>query len=639
MKNICGKALAAMTTALILSVVGLTGCADGNSSEQTSELTSSSVTESNIDKSIDASDLDVGYDETEACVIAFNGTEAEINGSGASSENGIVTVSKSGTYILSGTVSNGRVIVDADKDAEIKLIFKGVNISCSDNAPIYVSNAKKVYITLEENTENSLSDGSEYSLGEDDSNTDGALFTKADLTINGSGKLSVTSNYKHAIVSKDDLVITDGVFDISSASSAIVGKDCVKISGGNFEIDAGTNAIKSTNAEETDKGFISITGGSFNINAGGDGLDAETVLSIDGGTFDIMTGGGSQNSSMKADGTPNEDWRNQMGGGRPIGGYPGATGGDPGTMGEPPVNADMYQQTAYTDTTTATDDSGTTSAKALKAGSQIKISGGEFNIDSADDVLHSNGSVEISGGTINGASGDDGIHADSDLVINDGNITFTKTYEGIEGMTVTVNGGEINVTSTDDGFNCAGGSDTGSTQRPGADMFAAEEGAYLKITGGTITVDSSGDGLDSNGDLYVEGGTIIVYGPTNSGNGALDYNGTAKVTGGTLAAFGSSGMAQGFGTDSTQYSFLQNLSTGVEAGSEVTISDSSGNALLTCTSEKTWNSVLFTSPELVDGGTYSIVCGSITESATLSGIVTSNGNSGGFGGKGGGKRF
>ena len=256
MKNICGKALAAMTTALILSVVGLTGCADGNSSEQTSELTSSSVTESNIDRSIDASDLDVGYDETEACVIAFNGTEAEINGSGASSENGIVTVSESGTYILSGSVSNGRVVVDADKDAEIKLIFKGVNISCSDNAPVYVSNAKKVYITLEENTENSLSDGSEYSLGEDDSNTDGALFSKGDLTINGSGKLSVTSNYKHAIVSKDDLVITDGVLDISSASSAIVGKDCVKISGGNFEIDAGTNAIKSTNAEETDKGFI-----------------------------------------------------------------------------------------------------------------------------------------------------------------------------------------------------------------------------------------------------------------------------------------------------------------------------------------------------------------------------------------------
>lgn len=147
-----------------------------------------------------------------------------------------------------------------------------------------------------------------------------------------------------------------------------------------------------------------------------------------------------------------------------------------------------------------------------------------------------------------------------------------------------------------------------------------------------MTVNASGDGLDSNGDFYLEGGTVIVYGPTNDDNGALDYNGSAKVTGGTLVAFGSSGMAQGFGNESTQYSFLQNISGSAEASSEVTISDPNGKVLLTCTPEKAWNSIVFTSPELTNGETYSIACGSISESVTLDGIVTSNGNAGGFGG-------
>lgn len=624
------------------------GCSKNNdsSAEKTSSLTSIA------DSDISAEDLDVGYSETDACKITLNGTGAEIGGDGASAEKGTVTISKAGTYMLSGSLSDGRIIVSADKKSEIKLVFNGIDISCSDNAPIYVEKAKKVYITLEDGSENILKDGKEYSLGENDSNVDGAIFSKADLTINGMGKLDITSSYKHALVCKDNLVITDGNYKITAASSGIVGKDSVKISGGTFDISAEKNGIKSTNDKETDKGYISITGGTFTLNAGGDGLQAETALSVEGGTFTLTTGGGSANASMKSDGKPNENWQNDMRGG-PMGDPPSDMGNPPSDMGTPPDkpdNGDAIQNTAdkemlQKETNESNDSSADTSAektdssasaKALKAGTAVNISGGEFTIDSADDSIHSNGTINITGGKIKASSGDDGIHGDSDVVIDNGEITISKSYEGIEGMTVTINGGTINVTASDDGINCAGGSDTGSTDRAGMDMFTPQEGVYLKITGGTIVVDASGDGLDSNGDLYIEGGTTYVYGPTSNGDGALDYDGNATVSGGTLAAFGSAGMAQGFGSDSTQYSFLHNLSSTVDSGKEVTITNADGKELLKCTPAKQWQSVVFTCADLADGETYTIKSNDTSESVTLSGIATSNGQSGFGGGMGGG---
>ena len=629
-----------MKGALAFSFAVLLCCsATACSKNDTSSLSISDTSSAVIDNEISADDLDVGYSETDSCKITLNGTSAEIDGEGAAVNSGIITISTAGTYILSGSLSDGRIVVSADKESEIKLVLNGVNISCSNHAPIFVEKAKKVYVTLEDGTENTLTDGKEYSLGESDATVDGAIFSKADLTFNGSGTLNVTSNYKHAIVCKDSLVITDGNYTITSASSGIVGKDCVKILGGTFDISAGTNGIKATNAEETDKGYISITGGTFTLNSGGDGLQAETVLSIESGTLNLNTGGGSANASMKSDGMPNEDWQNKM----QNGGAMRQDGTMPDRqmltddMTENAANMGVVEQTANETADTA-EDSTSTSAKALKAGTAINISGGEINIDSADDCIHSNGTINITGGTINASSGDDGIHAASDLVIDDGEITIAKSYEGIEGMTTTINGGTINVTSADDGINCAGGSDTGNTGRQGMDMFAAEEGVFLKITGGTITIAADGDGLDSNGDLYVEGGTTYVYGPTNSGNGALDYNGTATISGGTLAAFGSTGMAEGFGTDSTQYSFLHNLSSSVQGGTEVAIIDADGNELPKCTPTKQWQSVVFSCAELADGATYTITADNISESVTLSGISTSNGQGGMMGGGGMGRR-
>lgn len=168
----------------------------------------------------------------------------------------------------------------------------------------------------------------------------------------------------------------------------------------------------------------------------------------------------------------------------------------------------------------------------------------------------------VAGGTFTLQTGDDGMHADGALVISGGTIDVQKSYEGLEGQSITISGGSITVTASDDGLNAAGGSDA-SGQNGRQDAFAADENAFITISGGSITVSADGDGVDSNGDLTISGGALYVNGPTSSGDGALDYNGTAAVTGGTVIAAGASGMAEGFGDTSTQYSFLVNLPASV----------------------------------------------------------------------------
>ncbi|MDO4944974.1 MAG: carbohydrate-binding domain-containing protein [Ruminococcus sp.] len=644
------KKLIALSAAVMLVMCG--GCSKNGSDGVNTETTAKSISADDVDKEISAEDLDVGYEETEAVNITFSESGADISGNGAVYDNETVTISVAGTYILSGSGS-GRIVVNADKNAEIKLVLNGLDLTCSDNAPISVTEADKVYLILEDGSENVITDGESYNISDED-NTDGAIFAKSDLTINGGGSLTVNANYKHGIVSKDDLVITGGDIRITSASTSIEGKDSVKISGGTFDLSAGTNGIKATNTEETDKGFISIYGGTFTVNASGDAFDAESVLTVDGGEFNITTGGGSDNASMKSDGTPNDDWHNDMQGGMdradrgdmgdmtPPDGF---GGGDfqPTTAADNQLDIENASNTQSFEVIGTSADSETASAKALKSGGSILITGGTFDINSADDSIHSNGDVTISGGTIIAASGDDGVHADGNLLIEDGNITVTKSYEGLEGMTVTIAGGEISVTSSDDGINSAGGSDTGSTDRMGRDQFASQEGVFLNITGGNLYIDASGDGLDSNGDLYMSGGTVYVSGPENSGNGALDFNGEAIITGGTIVASGAIGMEECFGENSEQYVVLHDFSGTLSAGTEFTVTDSSGNQIISFTNEKTWQGVVFSSPELKEGETFTVSAGDESESITIESIVTSNSQGGMFGGgkggHGGGRGF
>lgn len=590
------KKIIALLMALGLST-GILGCQLKNTSSDSSSSTSTTQSTAKVLSTIDIS---AGESETvgEASTFIELGDSIKVNGSGATVDKNKVTITAAGTYSIKGTLTDGQIIVNAGKDDKVYIILNGVNINCSNSAPVYVMNSKKTVISLADNTENTITSKAAAATGETE--PDGAIFSKADLVLTGKGALSVTADNNKGIVSKDDLKIENGNITVKSAGDGIQGKDKVVITDGIITVNADKDGIVSSNDTDEAKGYVLIEGGKVNITAGQDGIQGKTNVLIKTVDLAINTGGGSKNSSNKA------DW---------------GQWGQP-KKGEPAANNTTTSQTEETP-----------SAKAIKAGVNIVVEGGTFNIDSSDDAVHSGNNIVISGGTFNISSGDDGMHSDSTLTINDGTIDIVKSYEGIESQTITFNKGDINVVASDDGVNAGGGNDSSSTNgRPGQNGFAgAKEGSgqkgsssgngLINFNGGYITLDATGDGIDSNGSINMAGGTVIVNGPTNDGNGALDYDGTFKLTGGLLVAAGSSGMAQTPSDTSTVNSVKINL-VNQAAGSIVHIESSDGKEIITFAPSKQYSSVVVSAPELKSGETYKVYVGGSSTSQAVDGVYS-----------------
>ncbi|MGN1075168.1 MAG: carbohydrate-binding domain-containing protein [Eubacteriales bacterium] len=536
-------------------------------------------------------DYEVGYSDYVTVTLADGASAAD--GEGVRIDGSEVTITAEGTYLLTGTLQDGRVVVDADKQDKIQLVLSGASVTSASSAALYIRQADKVFVTLDTGTENRLESAGAY-IQTDDNTVDAALFSKDDLTINGSGSLTVCSAEGHGIVSKDDLVITGGSFSVTAASHGLSAKDSLRIAGGSFEIDTGKDGLHCENKDDASLGNIYLAGGSFAVTAAQDGVDAAAWLTVDGGSYTFTTGGGSANASLKADGTFNRSW-----------GLASGSSGD------------------------------TVSAKGFKAAGDLTVSGGSFALDTSDDALHSNANLTVSGGTFTVASGDDGFHADAALTVSGGTIVITKSYEGMEGASVTVTGGDITLTASDDGLNAAGGSDGSALGgRPGMGAFDADASAFISVSGGVLRINASGDGIDSNGNLTVSGGETYVSGPENSGNGALDYAGTGTITGGVLAAAGEAGMAQNFGGDSTQGAMLVTFDAAVPGGTEIVLRDADGGTLLAFTPEKTFRCVVLSTPDVVQGNTYTVTAGERSVTVEMTATVV-----GGSGGMTGGKGF
>lgn len=571
------NAAAAVVMSGALVMAALAGCGQAGTAGSSSDVSSNGanittavsenqknieLTDSNVDINFTDRDKSSEYDESSAVKITLNGSSAVVSGSGVNISGSTVTITSAGTYIISGSLSDGQIVIAASDSDKVQLVLNNAEINCNTSAAVYVKSADKVFVTLPAGTTNSLGGGTEY-VQTDDNTVDGVIFSKSDLTLNGTGTLKIDADYRHGIVTKDTLCITGGTYVIDAVKTCLAGKDGIKILDGSFTLTAGSKGLNSGNDDDAKEG-------------------------------------------------------------------------------------------------------------------SIYIAGGTFTIKSEDDSIHADGSCIIAGGTYTIAAGDDGIHANYDTIITDGSITITDSYEGIEGRRITVSGGTINLTASDDGINAATGGSSDEQRMPGgqkgefggfgrqkgadvqsqemqmpqdgqqpqemqapASQSASDDDVYIKITGGTITVNAGGDGIDSNGNLYITGGTVYVAGPTSNGNGALDYEGEASITGGTLIAAGSSGMAQGMGSNSTQCSMLVNLSETIAAGSVISLKDSSGNVLISWTSPKQFSSVVISTAELAQGSTYTLVTGDTQTEVTLSSVATTSGNAGfggGFGGGNGGGR-
>ncbi len=530
------------------------------------------------------SDRDFDTSVSGGTEIILDGSTIRCTGSGVTVSGNTATITEEGTYILTGQLQNGSIRIDTDKQSKVQLVLRDAAIHCSTSAPICVLQADKVFLTLEGSNE--LSNGGSFESSEE--GVDAVLFSQDDLTINGSGSMTIRSPGGHGIVAKDELTITGGDFSITAAKHGIDASDSLCIASGSFLIQSGKDALRSDSNEEG-MGFVYIRSGEFELDATGDGISASNTLQIDGGVYHLTTGGGSENGEVH---TEDLFGPGGMGGGRPGMGRPG----------------DMPSSS----TTTSTDSS--TSSKALKAGSNMLLLGGSFTINSSDDALHGNSDVTIANGTLTIATGDDAIHADATLTISGGIVHITESYEGMEAQSIRILGGETTLKASDDGLNAAGGNDqSGFGGRPG-DHFAAASDSAIEITGGSLFVDADGDGIDSNGSLTVTGGYTVVEGPTNGGNGPLDYGGSATISGGTLIVTGSVQMAQAIHPNGQG---ALNLSVGNQnAHTVVTIADGDGNTVLTFTPGKAFACVIVSTPQLVSGQTYHVTVGSVAGDVT-----------------------
>ena len=580
------------------------------------------LTESTIDTEFTDREKSGSYKVSEAVKITLNKTTATVSGSGAKADGSTITITEEGVYIVSGTLEDGQIIVDASDSDKVQIVLDGVHINCETNAAIYVREADKVFITLAENSSNTLGGGNEYTQI-DDNTVDGVIFSKSDLVCNGTGSLTIEADYKHGIVSKDDLVITGGTYKITAADNGITAKDQLKILDGSFDIDAANSAVKAKNADNAELGNIYIAGGVFTVKAEQDGFHATGSIVVDDGTITVNSGDDGFHAELDTiirGGTILVEKSNEgLEGKRVV------------------VNGGDITVNASDDGINAAN-SGDDGANAANSGD-----GGVNAANSGDD-----GANATNPGANAAGSGDDDSNAassnnDSSAAVNSGDdSSISGAADGKEPPQMppdTENGSDMQPSQDFDPENAPSGGNAPQNFDPGnapsdgdaPQMMQGGPGGggnselYIKITGGTLTVSADGDGLDSNGGLLVTGGTTIVYGPTSDGDSALDYDGSAIVSGGILAAIGSAGMVESFDEASTQPVITYYCTETQSADTTITLTDSDGSALFTVTPEKAYASIVLTCPEMKLDATYTLAAGTDNEEITLTDIITTAG--------------
>ena len=591
--------------AIAISISILTGGCSSSESQKGSEDITSSAGEIvsadgepvdpefslNPDEQFTDRDLNAFVDENESVLIQLDGKTAKVNDSSVSVQDGMITISKEGVYIVSGTLKDGMIIVDSGDLSKTQIVLNQADITAKSSAAVYVKSADKVFLTCMKGTENTLTNSGGFEPL-DDTDIGGTVFSKQDLTLNGEGSLTIVSPSGHGIVAKDDLMITGGSYNVQSASHGVSANDSVRFTNSNMTIDAGKDGIHSENNEDDSLGYVYIKSGSLNIEAEGDGISAASDLQIDDGVFNVSAGGGIKNATQK-----NSADYDKFGG--------------------------FFSQ----NTTESADDS--VSMKGLKAGRSLLINNGEIVVDSADDAIHSNGTVVINRGSLTVKTGDDGVHAGGNLNICGGSLKIDESYEGLEGQNINISGGNIVSYSSDDGINAAGGNDSSGFGGIRGDKFGSSSNGSVLISSGNLYFNASGDGIDSNGSLEIVGGTIVVSGPDFGDTATLDFDTSGTISGGTFIGLGASGMNQNFSKTSSQGVIMKNIDGG-KSGVEVILEDSNGTVLTKNTADQGFSCVILSCPEIKKGSTYVLRIGS--ESYEIEMTDTVYGSSSGMGG-------
>lgn len=557
------------------------------------------------------------YTTSNATLIRFTDAAAKASGkyTGYEIDGTDVSITAAGTYVFSGDCDNGSITVKKGVTG-VTIVLNGLTLTNADSAAITLNKTAEASLIATAGTTNTVAD----TEGSNDENAAVKVKSGAALAIGGTGMLTVDGNAKNGIKGAADAVITvaEVKLNINAVNDGLSCDDELNITGGTLSITAGGDAVKASpdtdnteNPDTTSLGNVTISGGTLTLNATEDGIQADGDLTISGGTFHVKTNGGH--------------------------------------------------------TTALTDDSA--SCKGFKAGGALTVTGGTLTVDSADDALHANTDVTISGGTLTLATGDDGVHADNDLVIgtkgasstSTPRINITASYEGLEGTTVTVYSGDIDVVASDDGVNAANStlgehSDKYAISIAGGDLYidAGSDGLDsnndINITGGKVEVygaDAMMDAaIDYDGTFTLSGGTLfgagmepsagtqayIAVGETSPSGGGMgggpngqgggqgmtppgDANGSADGNRPTPPNFSGNTSTDGTFTPPTKPSGgkpsgnLPNRESalGIKEGSVITVQDSSGKTLCTATALGSMSSVIFSSADIKEGETYTVL--------------------------------
>ena len=505
------------------------------------------------DTEADASEIDeTKADETQADESETDGTKADKSetnetkaaSSGVSISGNIITISKEGTYVLSGALSEGQIVVDADS-AKVQLVLDNIDITCASSAAIYVKNADKTFITLAEDSENILMNTAEYEAI-DDNNIDAVIFSKDDLTLNGKGTLTINSEYGHGIVSKDDLKLVSGTYNITAKNHALSGKDSVRIAAGTYNLTSGKDGIHSENADDDEKGFVYIASGDFTIESTGDGIDASYVVQIDDGDFEITAGGGAENATKTHNDMPGGDPGGDMGGGAPGGDKPsGEAPSGEAPSGEAPSGSGSNGDSAGSD-----------SGKQTGQTPPDKPDGDSFDGSRPDQKASDNAGSQTAQTPPDKSGKDTSDEQQSDKNSQSNNTADSTTALGASS---DIDSEAASGTSSDTDSEAASStsSDTDSTSTKGIKSDGA-----LYVNGGTFTINSADDSFHSNSDVTINDGTYTI----SSGDDGMHADSALLVNGGTI-------------TVTESYEGLEGLNVTINDGKiDITASDDGINA-------------------------------------------------------------
>lgn len=652
LKKVNKSCIAAVILAMCLMT---SGCGSQN------YTTNNKNTDTTIASSITAQDTNVTHaDDADNYKTEITGefSITSTDGSTITQNDSVYTITQAGEYTVTGLLSEGQIVVNADDNAEITIVLNGTSITCSNGSPIYIKNADNVKIKSEENTYNCIVDArTEADDNSDNSsseNGNAAIYAACDLKLVGKGALSVTGNYNNGIQSKDDISIKNVTIKVNAVNNAIKGNDEAAIESGEIiAISRKGDGIKTSNSSLStkgkQKGNVIISGGNIDIYAACDGIDAAYGVDVSGdGNLNIYTdtysdyseavAADNSGSSASSVGTP-PDMNNTQNNGN-MGNPPDMNNSSSNSGNNRDMKGNFSGGNRAGNGIPGNNSSGNSSKKSystkgIKAESEINISGTAINISSTDDGIHANsdsgvletgedgkGIISISGGTITISTGDDGIHADKELNITDGYINVLTSYEGLEAITINISGGQSFVYAADDGINACTG-DGSSTP-------------LINITGGYVDVTTGSgdtDGIDSNGSYTQSGGMVLVKGGSSSGqvSGSIDVDGNITITGGTCVALG--GICETPVNSVNAYVFS---SVSFNSGS-YSVKDSSGNEIISFTLNNSYSNGWICTSALTTNTEYTLYCddSSLTNWTQSAGTMGAS-NAGGFGSNPGG---